>query len=167
MSGGFYMNGFEVSDVNDGASSSTQVSASTSSDAIKMIRENIKKTENLNAFETCLDYCEEALRLSPASLEFKITKAKFLVLTHQSDAANELLCEVFKSEPQNAEAIAVLGLNFYHQGNLEKSIEVFSNALEMNPKMMETKMMRDKAQRLMKILQTSKEMLTNYIRDYW
>lgn len=154
MSGGFYLNGREISD-NNGAGPSTSYQASSSHDPIATIRENIKDASRVNNFAACLDYCSEALRISPDSKEFLMTKAMYLVLTHQSDRANEILGETLKFDAQNAEAISILGLIFYHQGNIKKSIEVFSNALEINPGLKETRVMRDKATKIIKIMQNS------------
>lgn len=150
MPGGFYLNGREISD-----SPSTSYQASSSHDPIATIRESIKDASRVNNFEACLDYCSEALRIKPDSKEFLMTKAMYMVLTHQSDRANEILSEMLKFDAQNAEAISILGLIFYHQGNIKKSIEVFDNALEINPSLNETKVMRDKATKIIKTLQNS------------
>lgn len=150
MSGGFYLNGREVSD--GGPSTSREASAR---DPLFALKANIADASRENNFEACLGYSDEGLRLSPGSKEFLLMKAKFLVLMHQSDKANELLSEILKLDTQNAEAIATLGLIFYHQGNLNKSIEVFNNALEIDSSLTETKILRDKAMRITRIMQNS------------
>lgn len=150
MSGGFYLNGRELSD--EGPSTSRQALAH---DPIFALKVNIADASREHNYEACLGYCDEGLRLSPGSKEFLLMKAKFLVLTHQSDKANALLSEILKLDAQNAEAIATLGLIFYHQGSLNKSIEVFNNALEIDSSLTETKILRDKAMRITRVIQNS------------
>lgn len=156
MSGGFYLNGREVSDASPyGEGPSHQAAASSSSDAVKRLREKIGDAERGKNFDDCLRYATRALKLSPDSMELKLLKARFLVQMNKSDEANEILCDVLQEDPQNANAIFILGQIFYYQGNLKKSVEVISDALEINPLLAPATILKSKAIRLMNIIKNS------------
>lgn len=88
-------------------------------------------------------------------MELKLLKARFLVKMNKSDEANEILCDVLQEDPQNANAIFILGQIFYYQGNLKKSVEVISDALEINPLLASATILKSKAIRLMNIIKNS------------
>lgn len=156
MSGGFYRNGREISDILPAVEGpSTSYQAASANQTVDRLRGHIEDADKLKKFEDCLEYCEQALRITPGLEYFLLLKAHYLVLTQKPEEANVILSEVLKREPQNAAAIATLAFIFYHQGNLRKSIEVFNNALQINPRMPEAKRFRDNAQRLLKVLQSS------------
>lgn len=155
------------SNVDFGAGSSRQNLPGTSGgrfkDEIEEIRRKIEVAEKSNKFDKCLELCGR----KPDLKEFMLLKAKFLVLMNRSDEANEILCEIFKEDPQNATAISILGLIFYHQGNLKKSVEVFENALQIDPMLSHTKDVKAKAVALMTILENSKKTFLNFDQKFY
>lgn len=160
MSGGFYLNGREASDLY-GESSSNVISSQPQphnqiEETISRLRERIKMAEKLNKFEDCLQFTEEGLKITANSMDFVILKAKFLVLLNRSDEASKIISEIIKNNPQNAECIGILGLIFYYQGNLKKAVEVFTDALKIDSTLIYTKTLRDKAVKISRILQESK-----------
>jgi tetratricopeptide (TPR) repeat protein len=85
-----------------------------------------------------------------------VAKSEVSCVDGSIDEANELLCELFKENPQNAEAISILGLIFYHQRNLKKSVEVFNNALQIDPNLNDAKVAKENALKFMAVLSKSK-----------
>lgn len=125
---------------------------------VEHLREKIRDSEEKEKFEECLGTCESAFKLLSLMhhREFEILSAKFLVLTYQSQEAIDVLNKVFKEDPQNAEAISVLGLVFYYQGNLRKTVEVCLDALMINPSLKDTQVVLNTARSTINILKAGK-----------
>lgn len=123
---------------------------------LRRLRYEITKAEHFKDFVTSLQLCDDAIAVLPYSIEFRIKKAKLLVLTYQLEEAHKILDGIIKRFPTDAEALSVLGLTFYHQGNFNKCIEVCSSVLLINPMMFEAKIIRAKALKLKEIVKTRK-----------
>ena len=123
---------------------------------IREIREKINDAESVKNFAACLSLCSQAIKIHPEVISFAALKAKYLVLTYQSDEANAILARILKHDSQNAEAISTLGFVFYHQANFKKSVEVFGNALQIDKSLHDTVILRNKAERFLQILEQSK-----------
>lgn len=123
---------------------------------LRRLTVKICKAENVRDFATCLKLCDEAITVLPDTIEFRIKKVRFLVFSHQFEEAHEILDGIIKRFPRNAEALSALGLSFYHQGNFEKSVEVCNTVLQINPMMVETKVLRAKALKLKELVKTGK-----------
>lgn len=141
------------------ASSSEQNPSGRFQDAIENNRNSIFAeliaAEKLKNYKECLELSSKALCILPNSNEFMVLKANFLVLTNRFHAAIETLREIFKENSQNAEAISVLGLVFYHQGNLKRSVEVFDSALQLNSGMDDIKGVKENARNFIEVLKKS------------
>jgi tetratricopeptide (TPR) repeat protein len=119
---------------------------------IREIRERIEEAEQRKDFGACLTLCCSAIKMEPADLnEFLIMKAMFLVRANRSDEANEALAGILVNDPENARALGALGFIFYHQGNLKKSVEVFTNALQIDSGLKNVRDLRKKSMRLIEI----------------
>lgn len=148
---------FESSQYGEGPSQLLPNLSRRASDDIRQVREEIRKAELRKDFGACLTLCCEAVKMSPADQnEFLIMKAAFLVQVRRSDEANEILSEILGVDPHNAKALAVLGLIFNRQGNLKKSVEVFTSALQIDSGLKSTADLRKKALRLVEIFKQCK-----------
>lgn len=127
-------------------------------ESIEKVFRKITDAEAAKNFDACLILCSQAMKMYPENIQIALLKAKFLVLTSQLEAANTILHDILINNTQNAEAIATLGLVFYHQGNLKKSVEVFSNALQISKQLHETAILRKNAKRFLQIIEQSKIM---------
>jgi tetratricopeptide (TPR) repeat protein len=130
--------------------------SSSNNGNLRSFHKRLGKAEREKDLGRCLTICCEVLKISPDSSEFLVKKASYLVEANRYYEANEILGKVLKDNPQNAEALATLGLIFYNQGNLQKCVEVFGNALQIDENLSKTKLLRHKALRLIKIFQQSK-----------
>jgi tetratricopeptide (TPR) repeat protein len=150
-----------TSDLDFEAGSSRQNRPSTSGgrfgNIVDEYKSKIDAAEKEKKFEVCLDLCSEATCVVPSEREFLLLKARFLVLTSRFDAANDVLGEVLKENPLNAEAIYVLGMIFSYRGNLKKSIEVFDNALQIDSGISHAIDMKEKAFELTEIFKKRKK----------
>jgi tetratricopeptide (TPR) repeat protein len=133
------------------------LSGSEAGSSMAEYKRRLDNAEKREKFEECLEICREVERISAGDKEIQLTKAKFLVLTGQFDAANDILGEKLKENPLNAEAIFVLGLIFYYRGNLKKSVEVFDNALQLDGSMSHARNLKTKATRLISIFNESEK----------
>lgn len=115
-------------------------------------RVRIIESEQREDFRMCLNHCDLALKLQSDSKEFEIKKAKFLVLTYKLEEANEILNRIVSEHPENAEAISIIGLLFYFQGNLSKAIEVCICALSIDPTLEDTRTLLKHVRTLKNIL---------------
>lgn len=125
-------------------------------ESLDKVVQKINEAENAEDFGACLSLCSQAIKIHPKVISFAVLKAKFLVLTYQPDEANAILQEILRDDSQNGEAISNLGLVFYYQGNLKKSVEVFSDALQINNQMIATATLRKKAMMFLQIMGQSK-----------
>lgn len=124
---------------------------------------NAWKAEKENV-RSQLRLVEEHLMFSPDSPKLLIKKAKFLIMLEEPMAAAEILREVIGSNPRNAEAISVLAMNFYHQGDLKRCIETCDKALQLNPSMEDTHIMRKNASNFSDVFAKRKSI--HYINRY-
>lgn len=150
---------------NDASSSRFNPAVPVNDNSIDTFRFKIKlkEAELKGNYSDCLALCSAALcsvKKSSEAIELVLLKAKFLVLTKQTDEASDILSEIIKNDPENAEAISTLGLIFYHQGSLKKSIEVFESALKINKHLSETLYLERNARQLLKIIDKCKLFLT-------
>jgi tetratricopeptide (TPR) repeat protein len=131
-------------------------SAALNDDNIRKIRERIEEAEQRKDFGACLTLCCEAIKMEPADLnEFLIMKSMYLVRVNRSDEANETLAPILVNDPENAKALAALGFIFYHQGNLKKSMEVFTNALQIDSGLKNARHLKKNSKRLIEIFNAS------------
>lgn len=130
-------------------------SAALNDDYFREIRKRIREAEQRNDFGAWLALCSEAIKMEPIEVaEFMIEKAICLVRLGRNDEANEILARILVDNPNNAAALEGLGFIFYHQGNLKKSIEVFTSALDIDGKLKTARDLRKKAMKLIDIFNT-------------
>lgn len=120
------------------------------------LAKKIREAELSRNYEACLEVFDKAISLFPWSLPYRIQKARYLVFSYRLDEAFEILEKIVERFPSSVDAISVLGLTFFYRGNLNKSVEVFDKALDVEPFVAEARMFRAKALKLMDILHTRK-----------
>lgn len=117
------------------------------------LRGLINQLDSADDFNGCLTLCEKALKVFEGT-EFLILRAKYEILLGIFEDANETLRNVLNKEPKNAEATAMLGFNFYHQGKLLSALQTYQSALALKPGMIEAETNRKNAQNLWDIFAT-------------
>lgn len=105
---------------------------------LEQLRRSIPQLDEAEDFEACLNTCEKALQTFE-SIEFQILKARYEILLGRFLDAIKTLNKVLHEDPKNPEAIATLGFNFYHQGNLQSALDQYQKALVLKPNMIEVK----------------------------
>lgn len=96
----------------------------------------------------CVYHVDSALKLAPACLKFKLLKAECLVLLGRIEQASDLAVSCMKADSVNAEAVYVRGLCLYYNDNLDKGLQHFERALQLDPDNSKARLMRVKAKKL-------------------
>lgn len=99
-------------------------------------------------YRRCVYHLDSALKISPACIKFKLLKAECLVLLGRIDQANDLAVTCMKADSVNAEAVYVRGLCLYYNDNLDKGLQHFERALQLDPDSSKARLMRVKAKQL-------------------
>lgn len=98
-------------------------------------------------------YLDNALKIAPACLKYKLMKAECLAFLGRTDEAVDIAVGVMKIDTTSADAIYIRGLCLYYSDNLDKSILHFERALQLDPDHKKAKAMRNKS----KLLKEKKE----------
>lgn len=112
---------------------------------------------------TFLSHMDNALKILPDLYKYKLMKAECLVFLERVQVilnillrhvqilycclqeARDIATSVTESDSENADAVYILGLCFYFQGNLDESIKQFVHALVLNPERTSAKLYLIKA----------------------
>lgn len=124
--------------------------------SLKQLRELNEKAASCydkQDYRTCLYHCDNAIKISPASIHYKLLKAECLALLERFDEAGDIAISIMQSNSTNADAIYVRGLTLYYSDNLDKGLLHFERALQLDPDHKKAKLMRTKA----KLLKERKE----------
>lgn len=129
-----------------------------SSQALKQEVHSLKQLRDLNEkaafsydkrdYRTCLYHCDNAIKIAPASIHYKLLKAECLALLERFDEAGDIAISIMQSNSTNADAIYVRGLTLYYSDNLDKGLLHFERALQLDPDHKKAKVMRIKAKQL-------------------
>lgn len=76
---------------------------------------------------------ERASKLYPDSIHTFLKLAEYQLILKQYDQSAESIGKVMQLDPQNAEGLFLLGLNYKEQGEREKAIAALQTAVEINP----------------------------------
>lgn len=109
-------------------------------------------------YRTCLFHCDNAIKIAPASIHYKLLKAECLALLERFDEAGDIAISIMQSNSTNADAIYVRGLTLYYSDNLEKGLLHFERALQLDPDHKKAKLMRIKAKQLKERKERGNEM---------
>ncbi len=74
-----------------------------------------------------------AARLYPDSLKTQLKLSEFQFILRQYEASKETIGKVLQKDPQNAEALFMLGMNYKDQGDIQKAAAAFQSAVELDP----------------------------------
>jgi len=75
---------------------------------------------------------ERALKLFPESMPTLLKAAELQIVLKQYDQASATLQRALEQEPRNTEALYLVGLMLYEQGNLERAIQSFQTVVEID-----------------------------------
>lgn len=109
-------------------------------------------------YRTCLFHCDNAIKIAPASIHYKLLKAECLALLERFDEAGDIAISIMQSNSTNADAIYVRGLTLYYSDNLDKGLLHFERALQLDPDHKKAKEMRVKAKQLKERKEKGNEM---------
>lgn len=109
-------------------------------------------------YRTCLYHCDNAIKIAPASIHYKLLKAESLAMLGRFDEAGDIAISIMQSNTTNADAIFVRGLTLYYSDNLEKGLLHFERALQLDPDHKKAKTMRIKAKQLKERKERGNEM---------
>ncbi|XP_055636030.1 dnaJ homolog subfamily C member 7 isoform X2 [Toxorhynchites rutilus septentrionalis] len=115
---------------------------------LREINEKVAICYDKQDYRTCLYHCDNAIKISPASIHYKLLKAECLALLERFDEAGDIAISIMQSNSTNADAIYVRGLTLYYSDNLEKGLLHFERALQLDPDHKRAKTMRIKAKHL-------------------
>jgi len=76
---------------------------------------------------------ERASKLYPDSIHTFLKLAEYQLILKQYDQSRESIGRVMQLDPQNADGLFLLGLNYKEQDEREKAIAAFQSAVEINP----------------------------------
>ncbi|RWS24712.1 dnaJ subfamily C member 7-like protein, partial [Leptotrombidium deliense] len=125
--------------------------------------ENVQRIEKLiaehdkalakNEYRTCLFYANKAIEIATQCTKYKLMKAEAMVMLNRHQEAQELLADIIRSEPTNADALVIRGLLLYYTDNIDKAFTHFQQALRLSPEHEKAIAIYKKA----KLLKTKKE----------
>lgn len=119
--------------------------------SLKQLRDLNEKAVNCydkQDYRTCLYHCDNAIKIAPASIQYKLLKAECLAHLERFDEAGDIAISIMQSNPTNADAIYVRGLTLYYSDNLDKGLLHFERALQFDPDHKKARAMRIKAKQL-------------------
>ncbi|XP_065075263.1 dnaJ homolog subfamily C member 7-like isoform X1 [Ochlerotatus camptorhynchus] len=119
--------------------------------SLKQLRDLNEKVVNCydkKDYRTCLYHCDNAIKIAPASTQYRLLKAECLALLERFEEAGDIAISIMQSNSTNADAIYVRGLTLYYSDNLEKGLLHFERALQFDPDHKKAKAMRIKAKQL-------------------
>lgn len=119
--------------------------------SLKQLRDLNEKAANCydkQDYRTCLYHCDNAMKIAPASMHYKLLKAECLAMLERFDEAGDIAISIMQSNSTNADAIYVRGLTLYYSDNLDKGLLHFERALQLDPDHKKAKAMRIKAKQL-------------------
>lgn len=115
---------------------------------LRNFEEKIQANYQKKNFRTALFFLDSALKISPACIKYKISKAECLTFLGRLDEAADIAVTAMKSDSTSADAIYVRGLILYYQDNFDKAILHFERALQLDPDHKSAKEMRSKLKEL-------------------
>ena len=84
-------------------------------------------------FRTVVFHMDTAIKIAPSCQRYKLMKAECLAQLGRVDDACDLAVTVMKVDSNSADAIYVRGLCLYYSDNLEKALQHFQQALQLDP----------------------------------
>ncbi|XP_058814259.1 dnaJ homolog subfamily C member 7 isoform X1 [Topomyia yanbarensis] len=136
--------------------------------SLKQELQSLKQLRDLNEkaascydrqdYRTCLYHCDNAIKIAPGSIHYKLLKAECLAMLERFDEAGDIAISIMHSNSTNADAIYVRGLTLYYSDNLEKGLLHFERALQLDPDHKKAKLMRIKAKQLKERKERGNEM---------
>ncbi|XP_055600895.1 dnaJ homolog subfamily C member 7 isoform X2 [Uranotaenia lowii] len=109
-------------------------------------------------YRTCVFHCDNAIKIAPACVNYKLLKAECLAYLGRYEESGEIAISIMQSNSTNADAIYVRGLTLYYSDNLEKGLLHFERALQLDPDHKKAKAMRIKAKQLKERKEKGNEM---------
>ncbi|XP_053693082.1 dnaJ homolog subfamily C member 7 isoform X2 [Sabethes cyaneus] len=125
---------------------------------LREINEKAASCYDKQDYRTCLYHCDNAIKIAPASMHYKLLKAECLAMLERFDEAGDIAIGIMHSNSTNADAIYVRGLTLYYSDNLEKGLLHFERALQLDPDHKKAKIMRVKAKQLKERKEKGNEM---------
>ncbi|XP_055540830.1 dnaJ homolog subfamily C member 7 isoform X2 [Wyeomyia smithii] len=125
---------------------------------LRDINEKAASCYDKQDYRTCLYHCDNAIKIAPASIHYKLLKAECLAMLERFDEAGDIAISIMHSNSTNADAIYVRGLTLYYSDNLEKGLLHFERALQLDPDHKKAKIMRIKAKQLKERKEKGNEM---------
>ncbi|XP_055849006.1 dnaJ homolog subfamily C member 7 isoform X3 [Episyrphus balteatus] len=120
---------------------------------LRQIEKTVQTQYESQSYRNVVYYLDNALKIAPACLKYKLMKAECLAFLGRTDEAVDIAVSVMKNDTTSADAIYVRGLCLYYSDNLEKGILHFERALQLDPDHQKAKTMRFKS----KLLKEKKE----------
>jgi tetratricopeptide (TPR) repeat protein len=80
---------------------------------------------------------ERAAALYPERIPTLLKLSEFYLILKQYERSMETIDKVLRIDPQNAEAYFMFGLNFKEQGDINRAINSFQQAVEIDPKLID------------------------------
>ncbi|XP_055386394.1 dnaJ homolog subfamily C member 7 isoform X2 [Condylostylus longicornis] len=115
---------------------------------LRNFEEKISQNYAKKNFRTALFFLDSALKISPACIKYKISKAECLTYLGRLDEAADIAVTAMKCDSTSADAIYVRGLILYYQDNFDKAISHFERTLQLDPDHKNAKEMRTKLKKL-------------------
>lgn len=84
-------------------------------------------------FRTTVFHMDSAVKVAPNCQRYKLLKAECLAQLGRVDDACDLAVSVMKVDSNSADAIYVRGLCLYYGDNLDKAVQHFERALQLDP----------------------------------
>lgn len=117
-------------------------------------------------FRTVVFHMDSAVKIAPSCHRYKLLKAESLAQLGRVDDACDLAVTVMKVDSNSADAIYVRGLCLYYGDNLDKAVQHFQQALQLDPDHAKAKQARLLA-RKWKELKEKGNQLFNVSRGEW
>lgn len=80
---------------------------------------------------------ERAAALYPKRIPTLLKLSEFYLILKQYDRSMETIDQILKIDPQNAEAFFMFGMNFKEKGDVNRAINSFQQAVEIDPKLVD------------------------------
>ncbi|RWS15316.1 dnaJ subfamily C member 7-like protein [Dinothrombium tinctorium] len=132
----------------------TNQDINTDSQNLAQVLSNLEKFESVTAkkdYRAALFYINRALETCTQSVRFKLMKAETLVFLGRHQEAQDLVNDLIRLDPTNADALFIRGMTLYYQDNVDKAFTHFQHALRLSPEHTKAKETYKKAKLLIKM----------------
>jgi tetratricopeptide (TPR) repeat protein len=124
--------------------------------SLKTFNDNIEKLFKENHYDDCLKNIESAMKIATSCAKYREMKIECLIMAGKFNEAVFIIADTLAINPRNSNCIFMKGLNYYHKGSLEDSLDNFELALKLDPDHQKAKSFRFKAKKLIDLTKIGK-----------